>query len=82
MWYDCNSKRRTFSIVYKGKRRKFYELNEQEKLQYVLNMESEQADVINAKYAILKKNLQNVNNDEWISCIYNLVMVLVFRMYN
>ncbi len=42
--------------MYKGKRRKFFvRLNEQEKRQYILNMESEKADVINDICSFVKK---------------------------
>ncbi len=43
--------------MYKGKRTKFnfMRLNEQEKLQYILNMESEKADVINDICGFVKK---------------------------
>ena len=47
----------------KAKEENFMRLNEQEKLQYILNMESEKADVINAICSFVKK-LQNVNNAE------------------
>ncbi len=45
--------------MYKAKRRNFMRLNEQEKLQYILNIESEKADVINAICSFVKETAKS-----------------------